>query len=451
MTSAIPVSFDFAQSGEKIKPMNAVNNGPAGSAVRKNAGNFATYAEAAFPFARTHDSAFYSGYGGEFTVDVHRIFRNFEADENAPASYSFRSTDTYLRNIHDAGTKTFYRLGAGIEHGEKYGTYPPKDYEKWARICEHIIRHYTEGWADGFHYDITYWEIWNEPDCHNGDGSNPCWQGDEMEFPNFFEVVLRHLKEKFPHLKIGGPAMASMWAEHSRKIYADILRRNLPADFYSYHWYGKTMQDFEATIYEAKRFFTEHGAADKETVLNEWNYIRGWAGEDWKYSLASEKGLKGSSFAASAMCVGQASPLDMLMYYDARPSGMNGLFDSTTLEPLKTYYTYLMFKDIAALGTHVPSKQDHENGLYSCAATNGEESAVFLSYYKDDDEAPVQNVKIECNNIPHSGKIKVERYLLDGDHSKTLVAEEIFTAKDFALYLSLPIYSTVLIKISPIA
>jgi hypothetical protein len=56
-------------------------------------------------------------------------------------------------------------LGASIEHGEKKGTYPPQDYAKWARICEHIILHYTKGWANGFHYDITYWEIWNEPDA----------------------------------------------------------------------------------------------------------------------------------------------------------------------------------------------------------------------------------------------------------------------------------------------
>ena len=29
---------------------------------------------------------------------------------------------------------------------------------------EHIIRHYTEGWADGMHRDMQYWDIWNQPD-----------------------------------------------------------------------------------------------------------------------------------------------------------------------------------------------------------------------------------------------------------------------------------------------
>ena len=57
-------------------------------------------------------------------------------------------------------TKVFYRLGSKIEHNrKKYGTLVPKDPHKWAVICEHIIRHYNEGWADGFHLNMQYWEI----------------------------------------------------------------------------------------------------------------------------------------------------------------------------------------------------------------------------------------------------------------------------------------------------
>ena len=72
--------------------------------------------------------------------------------------------------IVNAGVEPYYRLGITIEHQayiKPYHTFPPKDPEKWARICEHIIRHYTEGWADGYHYNIRYWEIWNEPEVQN--------------------------------------------------------------------------------------------------------------------------------------------------------------------------------------------------------------------------------------------------------------------------------------------
>ncbi len=37
---------------------------------------------------------------------------------------------------------------------KKHGTIPPADFNKWAIICEHIIRHYNEGWADEYLYSI---------------------------------------------------------------------------------------------------------------------------------------------------------------------------------------------------------------------------------------------------------------------------------------------------------
>ena len=177
--SAITVNFD--QILGTVKPMHSVNNGPVGSKVRLGMSNYNYFREAGIPYARTHDASFCTAYGGEHTVDVHRIFKNFDADENDPASYDFEVTDMYMEDILSVGTKPFFRLGASIEHGKKVGTYPPKDFHKWARICEHIIRHYTEA----LKMYIEYWEIWNEPDCTNRDGSNPCWQGTFDSFANF--------------------------------------------------------------------------------------------------------------------------------------------------------------------------------------------------------------------------------------------------------------------------
>ena len=164
--------------------MHSVNNVPYGDNVRMAdaIGNYKYFAEAKIPYCRTHDAAGFEGYCGEHIVDVHRIFKNFDNDETKPESYDFEYTDQYVKSAYDVGSKIFYRLGAMIEHKKKVGTIPPKDNLKWAKICEHIIRHYTEGWADGFKYDMEYWEIWNEPECRNADGSNPCWQGTQEEF-----------------------------------------------------------------------------------------------------------------------------------------------------------------------------------------------------------------------------------------------------------------------------
>ena len=112
----VSINIDFANTCGPIKAMNGVNNGPLASSVRKTSTGFALYKELEIPYARLHDSAFQEIYGGEYSVDVHRVFPNFDADETDPAAYIFGPTDDYVANVYAAGTKPFYRLGASIEH-----------------------------------------------------------------------------------------------------------------------------------------------------------------------------------------------------------------------------------------------------------------------------------------------------------------------------------------------
>ena len=159
-------------------------------------------------------------YGGDHVADITAMFPDFDADENDPKSYDFAVTDAYLRNMRAAGTEPFFRLGQRIEHAAKrYNVWPPKDFAKWARICEHVIRHYNRGWADGFEWNIKYWEIWNEPDIDmdwRKTGLPRMWGGTEEQFFEFFEIAAKHLKGKFPELKIGGPALAGSSSTSAR-------------------------------------------------------------------------------------------------------------------------------------------------------------------------------------------------------------------------------------------
>ena len=441
------IHVDFSSLCGPIKPMNAVNNGPTGMSERGTS-NFSDYKALEIPYARNHDASFYPGYGGEHTVDVHRIFRNFDADENDPASYIFEPTDMYTRNTYAAGTKVFYRLGASIEHGYKFGTYPPRDYAKWARICEHIIRHYNEGWANGFYYGIEYWEIWNEPDCRNGDGSNPCWQGTMAEFIDLYDVAANHLKKCFPNIRIGGPAFTSPFLNDVREEFLlGVKQRNLPMDFYSFHRYTKKPEGIAAAVEEAKRTVERLGLGNPELILNEWNYIRGWMEEDWQYSLRMETSLKGSSFIAGSMFMGQASPLDMLMYYDARPCGMCGLFDTDSLARRKGYYVFDQFKELRRLGTAVKVCAQTEN-IYACAATDGKNGAVMLTHFDDVDEAPAEEVCLKIEGL--STPVRAEFYLLDETRDSELVREEILSAQSCALYLSMKLFDTCLVRFTEI-
>ena len=440
------VHIDFTTKTGKVKPMHAVNNGPAGSAVRKT-GNGEAFAAAGIPYARNHDAAFSTAYGGEDTVDVHRIFRNFAADENDPASYDFRATDGYVQSTEECGTHVFYRLGASIEHGIKHGTFPPADYLKWARIAEHIIRHYNEGWANGFHYGIEYWEIWNEPDCRNADGSNPCWQGSEEEFVDFFCTVLPYLKNAFPHLKIGGPAFAWGWGEGRlpHKLLAAMQERGLTMDFYSFHCYAHDPEQIRINTEQVDLLLEKYGFAGVETNLNEWNYNCGWMGEDFIRGIDTIKGIKGASYTTACMCVGQASTLDMLMYYDARPCAYNGLFDTDTNRILKGYYPFKMFNSLYRLGTAVKIG-DLPKGIYAAAATNGKTHGLLLTRFDDAAEpgSAAEPVTVALGLLPDK-QYRVRKYLLDAESSMKESEEAL--APDGRLTVSCPMYTVLYLEI----
>ena len=436
------INVDFANVVGAVKPMNAINNGPGGSRVRGYS-NYDAMCAAKFPFSRNHDASF----SNEWIVDVHRIFRDFDADENDPANYLFRPTDNFVKSVIDTGCEVYYRLGAAIEHGYKYGTYPPKDYLKWARICEHIIRHYTEGWADGFNYKITYWEIWNEPECTNADGSNPCWQGTDEEFADFFITACRYLQSQFPHLKIGGPGIATFGhVEWCEKFFDRLRASGVRPDFISYHRYNKTVDNFVEYVNDANALMARYGFADVEKHLNEWNYVRGWQAENFIHTVDSIKGLKGASFTTGVMCALNNMDIDMLMYYDGRPSAFCGLWDTHTVRLLKGYYPFMAFSKMRELGTAVTSKCD--SNLYALGATDGTNSAVLLTNFDEPDGSPDKEVKLTLSSVPKKGDtLRVKYHILDEEHNLECVKEERFTSADITLYLHVPIYSVYYIEI----
>lgn len=392
-----------------VKPMHAVNNGPTVARADQTRGNFDTFKAAKIPFARNHDAAHCSAYGGPHVVDVNCIFTNFDADENDPASYDFVLTDLYLENTINAGTQIFYRLGASIEHWvKKYNTLPPKDFNKWARICEHIIAHYNEGWADGFRWNIEYWEIWNEPDLDPDDSPNKrCWGGTEAQFHELYRIAARHLKNRFPTLKIGGPAIAGNMAWGERFIKA-MAKDNVPMDFFSWHRYTVDPWQIAERQERVRKMLDENGYTETESILNEYNYVRGW-GADWIYSLQQMMGLKGAAFTAGCFCTGQNSGLDMLMYYDARVGcGMNGMFDIVTLRPAKGYYVFTAFSELYELKDQVACTCDDPQ-VYVTAAGNGKEARILVSNYKEDDSAGATEIVV-------SGLKNPEVVLTDADH-----------------------------------
>ena len=234
------ICVDFSKPVGKMKPMHAVGQPPI--LVGDDTELFHFLREAGIPQSRLHDA----GYFNTYYVDVPHIFRDFSADENDPASYDFHYTDEYIYYIQKSGAESYYRLGITIEWGsQKYTTVaPPSDFEKWARICEHIIRHYTEGWASGYRWNIRYYEIWNESDsCYKGRTST--WAGTPEQFYEFYCVSASYLKKCFPHLKIGGCAYTRGYNRFIEDFFKYITSKNerIPLDFYSWHRYCSDVDD----------------------------------------------------------------------------------------------------------------------------------------------------------------------------------------------------------------
>ncbi len=410
--------FDLTKTYGTFKPLNAVNNGPI---YKRHANdqwrtNIDTYKAMRIPYARNHDASYHPTYGGEHTVDISAIFPNFDANPYDLTSYDFACTDEYTCMImEDAGTEVFFRLGQKIEHFIKqYNIHPPKDFKKWAIICEHIIRHYNEGWANGYHLNIQYWEIWNEPDLSEDKDIKNTWSGTRYEFHDFYEIAAKHLKACFPTLKIGGPAIA--WnLEWADVFLCEMQKRNVPIDFFSWHIYCSVPQKMLERAEAVRELMDKYGYQAAESILNEWNYICGWT-DRYIESIETIISIKGAAFISACLCLSQPSSIDMLMYYDARPGALNSLFDYYTLRPIKGYYPmywYGKFYD----GFQEVRPEESLDDIYSlCGVDQNGKTLTALTYYTDEKGMPEREVTLDFGR---TGTYEI--YLLDETHDGTLV------------------------------
>ncbi len=378
------IKIDFTKITGKIKPMHAINNMP--TVPCDSLGLYGKLKEAHVPYGRLHDTG--GLFGGARYVDIENIFMDFSADENDPASYDFSFTDVLLSEMIKFGVEPFYRLGCTIENYhyiKSYHIYPPADPNKWARICEHIILHYNYGWADGFHYNIKYWEIWNEPDNEPVIDDNPMWKGTPEQFFELYDITARYLKEKFPELKIGGYASCGFYAisdsnfsetahstsrvgyfvEFFHDFFKYISERKTPLDFFSWHSYAGLKENVMYAKY-AKEKLTEYGYGEAEVIFNEWNP-----------GIRNRRKAVDASNIAAIMCAMQKTSTDMCMYYDGQASSIYcGIFSLDEMCTLKAYNSFLAFGELYILQNEAESFCDAE-GVYICAAV-GDKKAVLI-------------------------------------------------------------------------
>lgn len=393
----------------KIKKLNGGNMAPpisgekAGMSLRK------PFGEMNLALTRLHDAPLDNP--GCKLVDVHQIFANFHADADDPRNYYFKQTDDYIKNCIELGCPVYYRLGTSIEHScNKYFTGIPEDVDKWIDICDHIIRHYTEGWNNGFNFRIRYWEIWNEPEVCDGDGLHLMWAGSMQDYCEFYVKAATELKKRFPHLMIGGPAQCS-YNQHTKPFIKYCADHKAPLDFYSYHMYASDPYTWiQETAHLVKKDLEEAGYKDAEVHLNEWHYF---PGGDWKrlredpeykkQTFAEMKGIHSAAFLCTVMALWQDTPMDMGCYYTCTASAW-GLFETRSTIPTKSYYGMKAFGEIVRYPERLKAASSCKDVTVLAGQNEKGKKGLLLSAFKLEEE---MSVTITLDEAPREGSVKM--------------------------------------------
>jgi len=324
------LSADFSVPTGAIRPLHGINKGPLAPGGIVNVINEQT--ELGVPFTRLHDC----GWPNPYVVDHHVVFPNPDADPTLPESYDFRLTDEYIGAVLKTGAEPIYRLGESIEHTSvKRFAHPPADMEKWAAVCVGIIRHYNEGWANGFKHNIRYWEIWNEPE------NRPAmWSGTDDDYLRLYRTAATAIKKQFPDLQVGGPALGASGSFENGEFHptdfavnflAMCRNDNVPLDFFSWHCYTADPAELSARALAVRRLLDSKGFTETESHLNEWNYL---PGNDWgpigqsgtplarQHAYEAMSGAPGAAFVATTLLELQDAPVNVCNFFHGELGGV---------------------------------------------------------------------------------------------------------------------------------
>ena len=378
-------NVDFGKKQGKIKPLHAINGGPLCGGATLPHDMSAEYAELNIPLVRCVMPDGSCGYN-QF-ICVHSMFPDFSLDENDEKSYNFAPTDMYLSKVRGAGCGIFYTLGETSEPwGNPLYAKAPADPEKWARVCEHIIMHYNEGWAEGFKWNIKYFEIWDGADRAE------CFAGERLEFFELYRVVANHLKERFPRIKIGGfgaRGFASLNRINSGDeersafdftteflTYVGKNATKAPLDFFTWRCYSKNPEELAMHAKYARSYLDTSGHKRTKSIISEFG-----ATDDDPTPPALRDGYP--SFLASALILAQKSAVDTLILSSGEPNytrcSLYTVDDGVTHRHYAAYDVIEAFSKLYSLGNAAEISDDYPREVNILAARSASEGALLLS------------------------------------------------------------------------
>ena len=155
----------------------------------------------------------------------------YTEDAHGNPIYSWTIIDRIFDAYHGAGVKPLVEIGFMPEalstHPQPYRhtfpngpvftgwTYPPKDYEKWAKLVYALTGHLRQRYGDT-EVNTWLWEIWNEPDIG-------YWHGTTDEYLKLYDYSTDAILRALPDAKVGGPDATGPSGERA----SNFLRRFL--------------------------------------------------------------------------------------------------------------------------------------------------------------------------------------------------------------------------------
>jgi len=362
------------------------------------------YSAIGVDYVRTHD------YFGP--CDMNEIFPDWDADPTLESSYDFASSDQELNAIQAAGAEVLFRIGYSWGDPTAPITYVAyEDQAKWAEIARHVVMHYNDGWANGFYYDIRYWEVWNEPDI------SIFWTGTPDEYFQLYEATAQALKTHDPTLRVGGPALCCNW-EFLAAFLAYAQANGVPVDFISWHTYTPDPYDPYEQAEAAQYLRNLFGFPDAELVLDEWNYYPGAVNENWN--------AKGAAYTASFLAYMQDTPIVISNRYRGNGGGIAstgmGLFndDGTYKKPA---YTYLAHRWLLDTPLRLAATGSDALGYTVLAGKSADEERIVVVV--SDLQSSYTGYALTIDNLPWGNHpFFYERYLLDAAHDLELAESE---------------------------
>lgn len=379
------ISADFSARCGKIKPICALNGGPLLGGAMLPYDFSEEYKDMNIPLVRVAGRAGEYGFGQR--IDVHCIFPDFSADETLPESYNFSETDKYLLAVRAAGASIFLRLGESAEpYARRRVVIPPADKEKWARVAEHIVMHYNEGWADGYKLGIKYLEIWSSPDSRDG------FLGDVTEFLALYSITARHLHERFPRIKIGGyssggfASLNRIGAGEEEVGYVGFMQKFLaylssdegraPLDFFSWECQATAPEELALHARYARSYLDTAGFKRTKSIISSFN-MRGKA--DTPPALTPEYPAE----LCAALILAQREGLEAVFYSSCEPgtrdSALFTVDDAITHRPYAAYRVMRAVGELYRLGTAIETTGDYRKELYTLGAVGAGGAALLIA------------------------------------------------------------------------